>query len=701
MTRYPRHGQPLMPGCLRPYVYGVVEMRVPGLAKREIVQLRDADESCWMRFGDAGCAFLAEAISIEVAALVASRPPGLLSTRLPRVSDDVAIGDLVLQTRTYNCLVRNGFFGRPALALSLLTIADVLRFRGFGAKCLLDLLLALESHSAPTSVEGPPQGASVAPEVAEELTELIDDLPMLSAEAAYDVRIGDLLRRLEPRWQGHERLQSQLVEDLSAGRPLEEIRAALTAVVRESNRLASLPLEKELAEILRSVSSSDRNSRIAARLWGWDGWRPKTLQEVGKEFGLTRERVRQIALRIDKRLRGRPTYTPILDRALSVLFKTVPDLAKHLRSKLVEHGITSADFDINGLLSAAGMLKGVRTLLVVGSDDSAMVVEPNQAGVRRQVLTTARKLVSKWGIAHVDEVASRCISVDASTAREILVEQPMFSWLDEGKGCFWLKDVPRNALITRIRKTLTVTPTLSLADLRRAVARHYRAKGCVPTRRALAALCGQIEGCSVVGDQVAIGPSFRRASLTEVEATLVGILRDHGGLMDRQAFEDCSVKAGVNRSTFYVYIGYSPMISQYYRGVYGLPGVSVPPGLVESLHPRRKSGRVLRDYGWVKDGRIWIVFHVSKGLLGSGTFSIPAPLTERLSGEYELDLDASLGGGRLVFRGYYGWGLKKLLDQAKAMLGDYLVLVVDPVQKRVTARLQKDTPELARLGLMG
>lgn len=78
--------------------------------------------------------------------------------------------------------------------------------------------------------------------------------------------------------------------------------------------LTTLEAKQELALVCEAVSAvfevikdhseySERNTRIFRALYGFDGTQEeKTLEEVGQEFGITRERVRQIVEKIWERL---------------------------------------------------------------------------------------------------------------------------------------------------------------------------------------------------------------------------------------------------------------------------------------------------------------------------------------------------------------------------------------------------------------
>ena len=65
---------------------------------------------------------------------------------------------------------------------------------------------------------------------------------------------------------------------------------------------ASMALMREqLAEVLKTLTP--REARVLSLRYGLEDGNPKTLEEVGKEFNVTRERIRQIEAKALRKLR--------------------------------------------------------------------------------------------------------------------------------------------------------------------------------------------------------------------------------------------------------------------------------------------------------------------------------------------------------------------------------------------------------------
>ncbi|CAN5562187.1 hypothetical protein BH23CHL2_BH23CHL2_25220 [soil metagenome] len=168
------------------------------------------------------------------------------------------------------------------------------------------------------------------------------------------------------------------------------------------------------------------------------------------------------------------------------------------------------------------------------------------------------------------------------------------------------------------------------------------------------------------------------------------VLEEYGPVMDRGSLEEHCIDMGIERSTFYVYLGYSPIIAKYARGVYGIRGAETDPSIIESLIPVRNAKQVLLDYGWTKDGDIWIVFRLTDAAIGSGVVGIPSAMKSFIQGEFLLVSSDDADLGTLVIKDTSAWGLGPLFRRRGGEQGDILLLSISLENRRVFAQIGSD-----------
>ena len=116
----------------------------------------------------------------------------------------------------------------------------------------------------------------------------------------------------------------------------------LREVVQAKQRMT---LSEELRDIATGLmGGSERNRRILIRYLGWDGKGGATLQAVGDEFGMSRERVRQICAPATKSLAVTTPFAPVLDRVLTVVAQQIPAPVSAIEKTLVEEGSDNIPF---------------------------------------------------------------------------------------------------------------------------------------------------------------------------------------------------------------------------------------------------------------------------------------------------------------------------------------------------------------------
>lgn len=70
----------------------------------------------------------------------------------------------------------------------------------------------------------------------------------------------------------------------------------------ETNDIDEIDVKQKIGSLMNFLSNKEKS--IITQYYGLDGSKPKTLEEIGKEFGISKERVRQINENIFKKMRS-------------------------------------------------------------------------------------------------------------------------------------------------------------------------------------------------------------------------------------------------------------------------------------------------------------------------------------------------------------------------------------------------------------
>ncbi len=333
---------------------------------------------------------------------------------------------------------------------------------------------------------------------------------------------------------------------------------------------ATLPLETELF----AWASDDRDSRILARHYGLDGKGGANFQRIGDEFGLTRERVRQIVSETDPSRYFKPGALSALTRIVATIASSLPAPAADLESRLQTEGLVLNPFRLEGIIQIGSLLGCPVPFRLTRQGGRRYAVAAGFPPFQK-IVSRARQKVRRCGMATLSE----CIGGRGKTgsaqreldlAEVVLSAQRDFRWLLPGSGWFWFADTAPNRVASRIRKMLAVANPLTIDEIREGLARM---RDPLAPNSILLELCRQLPGLSVDGEIIRADAEIKIDEvLNKTEIDIFQLLSEHNGCMSNSELICRSRVLGMKRPTFYQCVTYSPIVSRYNRSHYRLIG---------------------------------------------------------------------------------------------------------------------------------
>jgi hypothetical protein len=365
------------------------------------------------------------------------------------------------------------------------------------------------------------------------------------------------------------RVEDQTVK-AEPGVSSDDVLAQAGAIMKRSK----LTLESELRDHLLGTG---RNARVAARYYGFDGRGGGTLQSVGDEIGVTRERVRQIMAAASQGLgTGRPVSL-MLDRTIAFVVDRMPAAAGEIEAELQFQQLTARLFRLEGVIKAAELL-GRRLPFSITEVNGERLVHGRDIPSVDTIVRIARRVISRWGMATLSDVVAEVRKVESGVCDRELVGHALaclggFHWLGQSTDWFWLSNNPNNPVLNRMRKILSVASPINISELWAGIGRDYRMKKLSPPKSVLLEFCRQAPGLRVNHETVKAVPGVNSDDiLSGTERDIVHLLSEHGGTITPSELTSVCLGMGVNRRTCYRNLVSSPIISRYADGLYGLIG---------------------------------------------------------------------------------------------------------------------------------
>lgn len=383
----------------------------------------------------------------------------------------------------------------------------------------------------------------------------------------------------------------------------------------------------------------------------------RKLVEVGDEFGVTRERIRQICEAFEDLFAEAETSTPALDRALQAAARVAPFEVDELDEQL--RRFIGAGAGIESLLAWAGVLgheklpvqcERVRTrvrgklveLTMVQAPDAPPWVEPMIRHISRDssmfgctnVLRIAGRLALKEGVAPGQEAIEMALEAAAG-----------FRWLDKETGWFVLGDGSNCSAASRVRKIMAVAhDTVGTDEIVAALASDdmwmYRESTSIglatPPVHVLRELFLGWPWLKVVQKSrfVAGDGCDTAGALTDAEQACVSVIAAHHGVACRFELKEVVLgQLGLTEVMLAALLGSSPVFDRLEHGLYCVIGRRVGDTAVNAARQRLRERNSPQTATSPDLGPDEFLARVTEASLKNEQYHVPARFHSLLAGK--------------------------------------------------------------------
>jgi hypothetical protein len=319
---------------------------------------------------------------------------------------------------------------------------------------------------------------------------------------------------------------------------------------------------------------------------------------------------------------------------------------------------------------------------------------PELDGKEDEVLRILRKHSSSSGCTNVNRIAAEIALPEDQIGllRQLLTFIPEVLWLDDGHEWLLSNRVARNRLTNLLSKVLSVATEIRAGELRRALARSRRLEYAPPVA-ILKQFCKAFKLAEVFGELIRNTNLQEGNLLSGNERLLVEAFRTKGRILSREDLEKvCIDEYGLNPTSFYIYLSFSPLITRLSRGIYCLIGSAVNPGQIEAIERQRRGESKTLEYGWASDGKLWCACPLSRIAIHSGAMRLPQFVSNLVEGEWPIVHGNKEPSQSLKIKNAFIVGLRKPLYENGAEPGDLCLFVFDIGRRSV--ELQLGGPDL-------
>lgn len=455
-------------------------------------------------------------------------------------------------------------------------------------------------------------------------------------------------------------------------------------------------LERELLELLLEAED-ERNAEMLSVFFGFNEEGPKTLEFSGQPYGLTRERVRQIAARAERKIRDLWRPLQCLEKSKEIVTSKLGPLFTREDFFLAaqREGITKINFDVEGVLSALELVGEQHSIKKIRIGQVELFGAADQFSVPKRLLAALRKETSASGCTNIQRLAlmAGLELDDAERVRDLLLMFPEVQWLDASSTWLLSKRTTRNRLANVSVRIFSVAKSVEINELRSALLRYVRVSF-VPPPEPLGNLI-EFYGIAQMQNRIAVAadilPEF---DLGVNDQGIAYAFEALGSPLRREDLEDyCLDELGMNANSFYVYLSNSPLVVKLATGIFSLVGQDVDPGTIEQLKDEIRDSRFEVTSGWSKAGTLWWHFQADRPTVNAGARAVPTFVFNLTSGEWSLRTIDGLNLGSVRVENGFASGFAKAFLALGVTNKDFLQFDFDISKRLVFVRIVGDEPD--------
>lgn len=429
--------------------------------------------------------------------------------------------------------------------------------------------------------------------------------------------------------------------------------------------------------------------------YGWRSEPPKTLQEIGNKYNVTRERIRQIQDKFEKRMSELNPNIPLLQSAINEIHKASPILAKDAIALLRKKNYSHTPIHPGGILNACHLFDvDCKDLLLKKVKNEQVVFTREFSVARKLILSKAKKSTSYHGAFNVEDLATRLeneniANIETPNLVNILKLSNDIVFLN--REWFYNASANRNRIYNVGKKIFSIADAVKVESLRAAVRDAFRQRSIqiVPPRNVVAEMFRKNGNFTVAGDTIVIKQKYDpKKELAKIEHAYYELFKSQDyRAMRRREILDVVENDGFNEYTSSLYLSWSPIINRVAIDIYCIRGKEVTSGEVQvAIEQRGTKDKVFYSFGWTEDRMPYLTFKMNAPSIRYGLLNIPSkaerfikPNTYQiLHSTGEVVDNFNIAGDPLVM-----FGLRKAFTVMGVDEGDYLVVKFNTFMKTV------------------